>query len=209
MSLKRALVVLLLGLGVQVQAADIGPELAKCRAVESLALRLQCYDALVDGLAASGVSTVLPEPVKPEAPVVSRPVPAVPNQPSVATSQPVTRTPVQTPAQASAAQPSGAPQIDAEDLFGKGAEDIQKTVSKNLEIEDLEQISSKVTQVRVAPNDELVVYLENDQVWRQKDKARKWRINVGETAVITKATLGSYLMKAEARKRSVRAERLR
>ena len=207
MRLKRALAVLLLGLGIQVQAADIGPDLAKCRSIESLALRLQCYDVLVDGLAQSGVSTVLPEPVRPAAPLASQPVPASSNQPSVATSQPVNQQ-GQVMAQPVTQAPVQ-PEIDAEDLFGKGAEDIQETVAKNFNVKNLDQISSKVTQVRVAPNYELVVYLENGQVWRQKDKVRKWRINVGETAVISKASLGSFLMKAESRNRSVRAERLR
>lgn len=182
------------------QAKDIGPELQKCRAIDSLAYRLQCYDQLVDGLGQSGVSTVLPEPVvAPTAPTVAAP------------SAPRTTTPaetgnVSTPVTQSVAPQQRSSQVSqAEALFGKGEE----AVKKELEVDSIDQIASEVTQVRVAPDKAYVVYLENGQVWRQKDKIGQWRIKVGERAIITKATLGSYLMKSDARKRSVRAERLR
>lgn len=180
------------------QAKDIGPELAKCRAIESLAFRLQCYDELVDGLEKSGVSAVVPEPVAPPAPQVVQPAPTP-------RSTPANTGNVSEPVVSQRPQPNEQTVSKAEQLFGKGEEEVKK----ELEVTSVDQISSEVTQVRLAPNKEYVVYLKNGQVWRQKDKVGKWRIKVGERAVITKATLGSYLMRSDARKRSVRAERLR
>ena len=180
------------------QAQDIGPELAKCRAIESLAFRLQCYDELVDGLERSGVSTVVPEPVATPAPQVAQPAPA-PRSTRPDTGK------VAEPVVSQRAQPVESTVSQAEQLFGKGEEEVKK----ELEVTSVDQITSEVTQVRLAPNKEYVVYLKNGQVWRQKDKIGKWRIMVGERAIITKTTLGSYLMKSDARNRSVRAERLR
>jgi hypothetical protein len=95
--------------------------------------------------------------------------------------------------------------VNPEDLFGKADDELKR----ELEIDTVDKIASEVTQVKIAPNKEYVVYLANGQVWRQKDKIGKWRIKVGERAIIEKATLGSFLMRSDARKRSVRAERLR
>lgn len=176
-------------LSYQAHAADIRPELEKCRAMDSMAYRLQCYDELVDGLRESGISTHVPDPVAPaRSPVVAQPAaPATTTRP--------------TAPQAVIEQEK----VNPEDLFGKADDELKR----ELEIDTVDKIASEVTQVKIAPNKEYVVYLANGQVWRQKDKIGKWRIKVGERAIIEKATLGSFLMRSDARKRSVRAERLR
>jgi hypothetical protein len=113
------------------------------------------------------------------------------------------------PVEASVVQSEPVEEIKAEELFGKSAEQVKEAVNKQLEVKDVDQISSKVTRISINTSKEYVVYLENGQVWRQTNKPGKWRIKVGETAVISKAYLGSYLMKSDARKKSVRAERIR
>jgi hypothetical protein len=176
-------------LSFQAHAADIRPELEKCRGMESMAYRLQCYDDLVDGLNESGISTRVPDPVAPaRTPVVAQPA-----------------APAATPRTSASQAVIEQEKVNPEDLFGKGGDELKR----ELEIDSVDKIASEVTQVRIAPNKEYVVYLANGQVWRQKDKIGKWRIKVGERAIIEKATLGSYLMRSDARKRSVRAERLR
>ena len=195
-----ALIILLLMTG-HASAADLRTDLAKCRVIGSLALRLQCYDRLVDGgpevsnpeISSTTAST---DPVSP-APSVA---PAAASTPVAVVSQP-SATP--------ALRPEVIERVEPEELFGKSAEEVKQAVSKKLEIDTLDQISSKVSRVQINASQEYVVYLENGQVWKQKDKAGKWRIKVGETAIISSALLGSYMMKSDARKKSVRAERLR
>lgn len=189
-----------------VSAADIKSELDTCRSVESLARRLQCYDNLVDGLGASGLSTVIPDRVVTEKPRNAPSAPAVlmpanSNQ-SVQVASEVKVTNQVAPARQKT-------KVAGEDLFGKRENEVKEAVSRELEIASVDQISSEVTRVQLTSEQEYVVYLANGQVWRQKSKAGKWRIKVGEKAVISEATLGSYLMKSDARKKSVRAERLR
>ncbi|MFT6645187.1 MAG: hypothetical protein ACJAX5_002827 [Patiriisocius sp.] len=168
-------------------AAEVPAELMQCRGIPSLALRLQCYDRFVDGFPAINVTST----VSPAKPAAVRPT---------ASSRPV---------EASVVQSEPVEEIKAEELFGKSAEQVKEAVNKQLEVKDVDQISSKVTRISINTSKEYVVYLENGQVWRQTNKPGKWRIKVGETAVISKAYLGSYLMKSDARKKSVRAERIR
>jgi len=192
-----ALIILLLTTG-HASAAELRTELAKCRQIGSLALRLQCYDRLVDGgseisspeVSSTATSVDQVAPVSSNTPIIS---PAVVSQTSA------------TPAPKSEA----VERVEPEELFGKSAEEVKQAVSKKLEIDTVDQISSKVARVQINASQEYVVYLENGQVWKQKDKAGKWRIRVGETAIISTAILGSYMMKSDARKKSVRAERLR
>lgn len=168
-------------------AAEVPAELMQCRGIPSLALRLQCYDRFVDGLPAINVTST----VSPTKPAAASPT---------ASSRPVV---------APVVQSEPVEEIKPEELFGKSAEEVKEVVNKQLEVEDVDQISSKVTRVSISVSKEYVVYLENGQVWRQTNKPGKWRIKVGETAIISKAYLGSYLMRSDARKKSVRAERLR
>lgn len=185
-------------------AEDLRSELTQCRGIQSLAQRLQCYDRLVDRMpeisVTSTVASPAPQPPAPQPPVSQSVAPA--SSPAIATlpARPAAQ-PTQPAVQSEPVKP--------EELFGKSSTEIREAVSRKLEIENLDEISSKVTRIQISPSKEYVVYLENGQVWRQKDDAGKWRIKVGETAIISKAALGSFLMRSDARKKSVRAERLR
>ncbi|MFT4797168.1 MAG: hypothetical protein ACJAYE_000457 [Candidatus Azotimanducaceae bacterium] len=194
------LIISLLTIG-HASAADLRTELAKCRSIASLALRLQCYDRVVDGVPAANTTSVAEQ----TAPVLSSPAP-------VSASASAATTPSTVVSQKSALPVAAAEaidQVEPEELFGKSAEEIKQAVSEKLEIASIDEISSKVARVQINSSQEYVVYLENGQVWKQKDKAGKWRIKVGETAIISTALLGSFKMKSDARKKSVRAERLR
>ena len=187
---QQLVTVLFLTWAGQATAADLRSELSQCRGIQSLAQRLQCYDRVVDGLPEVNVTSTVSSPASKPAPAVARP----------AESSNPTR---------QASSPTPAEKVKPEELFGKSDVEVKEVVARKLEIETVDQISSKVTRIQISPSKEYVVYLENGQVWRQKDDAGKWRIKVGETAIISKAALGSFLMKSDARKKSVRAERLR
>ncbi|MBT7369180.1 MAG: hypothetical protein HN816_00940 [Gammaproteobacteria bacterium] len=68
---------------------------------------------------------------------------------------------------------------------------------------------SRVIKVQNVRGRGLIVHLENGQVWQQKGSGGGWRIRKGEVAVISRGSIGSYLMKAEGRNRRVSAERLK
>lgn len=193
MSRTLLVTIALLGLNTPVLAADLTGELSRCRGIDSLSQRLACYDRIVDGLPEVNVTST----VQPTAPA-----------PTAKTSSAAAASKSQAPVESKPSQPEPAA-AKPEELFGKSNAEVQEVVAKKLEIETVDQIASKVKRIQISPSKEYVVYLENGQVWRQKDKPGKWRIKVGETAIISKASFGSFLMKSDARKKSVRAERLR
>jgi hypothetical protein len=57
-----------------------------------------------------------------------------------------------------------------------------------------ESLTGKVASVGRRPTGELVVTLENGQVWAQIQTDTKARVNAGDTVTIKKAALGSYLL---------------
>lgn len=58
-----------------------------------------------------------------------------------------------------------------------------------------ESISSTVTRVAFRPTGEVVVTLENEQVWEQAEiVTTKPRVKVGDAVTIRKAALGSYTL---------------
>jgi hypothetical protein len=168
-------------------ASDIESRILDCSIITNNESRISCYDQIADGL--SKVKDA-PERLETE----SSQAKTSPSDPV----QPQTVAPVATEKT-----------TEPEALFGKSNEAVDEVVREKLKIESLDQIRSPVVKVQSDYADKLIVFLENDQVWKQKEASASWRIKVGEVAVISKASFGSFLMKAENRKKSIRAERLR
>ncbi|MGB5102609.1 MAG: hypothetical protein WBO04_04725 [Steroidobacteraceae bacterium] len=57
-----------------------------------------------------------------------------------------------------------------------------------------ESVTAQVARVRKLPTGELVVTLENGQVWTQIGADPRARVATGDTVTIKKASLGSYLL---------------
>jgi hypothetical protein len=192
----RILLSLCLGLTcvgvVQAAPATLESKLLKCRQVQDLSARLVCFDILADGLVDSRspkhASAQQPNPVA----AVAEPQPPV--AATAAVSVPTAGTVVK----------NADKDIDLESLFGKTSEQ----VNQKLEIDELQQIRSRVVRTEQTPAREYIVYLENGQVWRQKSNRGAWRIKEGATAVISSAFLGSFKMRVEGKNQSVRATRI-
>jgi len=58
----------------------------------------------------------------------------------------------------------------------------------------VQHIVARVTQVAKRPFGELILTLDNGQVWVQNQVERMARVKVGDTVTIRKAALGSYLL---------------
>lgn len=97
------------------------------------------------------------------------------------------------PNSAAAAPQSAAAAVDPMDDFGlsevaKRARDPGKAGEAD------PSISSVVTTVRRQPAGELIVTLENGQVWTQIGVDTRARVAVGDTVTIRRAALGSYML---------------
>ncbi|WP_321389235.1 hypothetical protein [Emcibacter sp.] len=95
-------------------------------------------------------------------------------------------------APAQAAPAAVAPQVSSREQ-NFGVERVEKSEAEQTQ-SDIQSISSKVVKVAWSPNKQFAVYLENGQIWMQKDSQRV-RFPDGEFSVeIKKAAMGSYKM---------------
>ena len=95
---------------------------------------------------------------------------------------------------------------DAQSLFGTSDSQAKRIVETSLAIEQIDHIVATATDVRKTATRKLAVTLDNGQVWRQLDNQRL-RLEVGDTVVVRKASLGSYLMQKQSGSRSIRVKR--
>jgi hypothetical protein len=59
------------------------------------------------------------------------------------------------------------------------------------------ELRATVTGIKSKPYGELIMELDNGQVWEQPEKKNTFLIKTGEKVVITKHTLGSYFLTAD------------
>ena len=96
---------------------------------------------------------------------------------------------------------------DALSLFGTNDAEAKRIVAATLAIEQLSQIEATVTDIRKSADKKLTVILDNGQTWRQLD-SKPLHLKSGETVVVRKASLGSYLLEKESGSRSIRVRRM-
>ncbi len=96
-------------------------------------------------------------------------------------------------ATASAPQPAAPPQTPAlsvsrEDRFGaRGDLDPERR-------EGLKEITGKVTEVGARPHGQIVVTLDNGQVWAERSASSKIKVKVGDTVRVESGALGSFVL---------------
>jgi hypothetical protein len=160
--------------GAQAAADSIPPEILACATETDVIVRLACYDREVAAMVASP-----PAPGKPS---------------SVAQLPPEAPKAVPTPIAASAAVPvatasaAPAPKAAPEDKGGFGFD------------RRMENITAEVVKIRKRPYGELVIYLDNDQVWEQDHVDRRFRLSAGDTVTIKKGTFAGYRLSGESNK---------
>ncbi len=96
---------------------------------------------------------------------------------------------------------------DSQSLFGKNDAEAKRIVETSMAIKPIDQIEAKVTDVRKSANKKLTVTLDNGQTWRQLDN-RPMPLKSGETVIVRKASLGSFLMEKQSGSRSIRVKRV-
>ena len=84
--------------------------------------------------------------------------------------------------------PTPASPVSREDKFGaRGDLDREKR-------EVLTEIAAKVTEVGAKPHGELVITLDNGQVWAERSANSKVKVKVGDTVKIESGALGSFTL---------------
>jgi len=95
---------------------------------------------------------------------------------------------------------------DARSLFGTNDAEAKRIVEMSLAIDQIDNIVAKVTDVQESSTRKVVITLDNGQVWRQLDNQRL-PLKTGETVVIRKASLRSYLLEKDTGSRNIRVKR--
>lgn len=168
-------------------AQDVPAGFAKCVAEKIDSRRLACFDAEMARLAGQAVAP------RPAAAATAAPVAVVAAATAAAS----------VPAPAAASAPS------AEEKFGARGE-----LAREIEGKDPAhdagngELEATVTGIDRRPYGELVVTLDNGQVWQQLTMSQAIRLKVGETVTIKSGALGSYSLSG-AQRGSIKVKRIK
>ena len=73
-------------------------------------------------------------------------------------------------------------------------------------VQEPEAIELTIASISQSARGNLIISFDNGQVWKQLE-AKRYRLAAGDKVQIKKAALGSYLLQAEGRNRSIRVQR--
>lgn len=108
-------------------------------------------------------------------------------------------------APSAAATKAAAPKVEASQTFGVHGSELARSRETNADRPDAapKRISATVTAIEKRSRGELVVTLDNGQVWAQKDVGAYFPLKVGEPVAIVAGTLGSFRLIAGKRATAV------
>ena len=165
-----------------VASADaLRDELRVCRDLPDDEARLICYDAAVDRSRQNAYS---------------RPAPASESASAATPAEPAG-------ASGAAAAAAG---LSQEDLFGKTGDEVERTVEEATGDERIDSLSATVAKLREYTYNKVLITLDNGQVWKQVDTS-SLRLRVGDSVDIERASFGSFMLKKQGSKRSMRVSR--
>lgn len=174
-----AVAVLVSGTGLSyANAADRTTDaLLSCASQSDDAQRLRCFDAAVANLRKAPAAPAATAAV--QSPAAAAPSPAAAAPPPAAASPP----------------PASAP--TAEQRFGARGD-----ISPDRH-EEIAELSGTVTELGTKPHGELIVTLDNGQVWAESQSGSKVKLKPGDTVKIERGAMGSYTLIANGRSSKV------
>lgn len=159
-------------------------ELRVCRDLPDDDARLICYDVAVD---------------RSRQATSARPAPAAAGSQAAAAAEPAGAS--GTPAAAGAA-----PSLSQEALFGKTSDEVERTVEEATGDERIDSLNATVTKLQQYAYNKVLITLDNGQVWKQIDTSNL-RLRAGDAVEIERASLGSFMLRKQGSKRSMRVSR--
>ncbi len=165
----------------QVERSALPPEILACAGESDVMLRLSCYDREVAEFRNRPVSA--PASVASAAPMVVAAA-TIAVKPAVGAANPAPETVAAAPARAT----------NSLDNFGFDAM--------------MDEMTSNVARIQERPYGELIIYLENGQIWEQKHRDSRFRLKSGESVTITKSAVAGYRLSGNSNN-SIQVERLK
>jgi hypothetical protein len=181
--------------GAGIAAEALPGTLRACMAEQDDARRLACFDRESARLTQSA------------APVRAQPAAAAPAS-VVATTAPAAAAPAAAVATTAAPAAAAAGAQSAEDKFGYRGNLARAEVDQQQAAEQqFETLTATVTALSTQPRGELVLTLDNGQVWAQKAADKPLQLKIGDQVSIRRASLGSFLLSPTNGKGSMRVFR--
>lgn len=182
-------------------------EILACADEKEVIQRLSCYDREVAAARAQAETPVAP-PIIAETPApAAKPVPAAPAMPmnDVAVPAPVEAAPV-----AAAVAEMAVATVAPAPTDNKPVAPAPQSMSKEDEFgydRPMEEITAAVVAIRERPYGELVISLDNGQVWEQKHVDRRFKLDIGETVTVRKGPVAGYRLSGDGN-RSIQVQRI-
>jgi len=151
-------------------AQSLPPSVAACASEKDSLARLVCFDREV---------AKYTQPSARVAPTPSTPAVATPPAPPVASTPPIAASPT------------------ADDFGVTGDLARKRAAAKGEVVEGPKELRAAVTKITSKPFGELILELDNGQVWEQNEKKSTFLIKVGDTVVIKPAKFGSFMLTSE------------
>lgn len=160
----------------------VPPRILACASEQDVMVRLACYDREVAVLVARppAPSTPPPVPMSPSAVPQADRV-ALPAETTAAAAVVATVPPAHVDS-------SPEPKTAAAAATGFGYD------------RQSESVTATVVKIRKRPYGELIVSLDNGQIWEQKHVDRRFKLHVGDTVTITRGKVSGYRMSGNANK---------
>jgi pyruvate/2-oxoglutarate dehydrogenase complex dihydrolipoamide acyltransferase (E2) component len=168
-----------------VLAQAVPPSVRACASERDDAQRLSCYDREIARLDQGGAAAAAPS-AKAEAATATAAATAAAS--ATPTTAPATTTASPTPTTAPDAKFGYRGSVAREEHDRQAAAD-----------EGGDRMEATITDVSSRPHGELVVTLDNGQIWAQKAPDSKMHLKAGDRITIKKASLGSYMLVAAGR----------
>lgn len=194
----------------QTTTSALPAEILACADEVDVMRRLSCYDREVAAARmpseAPPDAPAAPQPVAETPLPIAEPAPAVPDA-----SVPAEVTPVAAPVAATA---TVAEVFEAAPVPDTSKANAQPPPQSSGGIDDfgydrpLEEVTATVVEIRERPYGELIIRLDNGQVWEQKHLDRRFRLSVGETVTVKKGPVAGYRLSGKSN-RSIQVERIK
>jgi hypothetical protein len=170
--------------------AGLSDDLARCAAIRDDTPRLVCYDQLAAG--------------RNSAPAVSATTPAAPTLASSGSAPVAMVPPPPVIAAGAAAPPAADPQAQIAQFGTSTGPLAAKAAAKRIQ-----SITALVSQVSTRGSGEVVMTLDNDQVWEQNNAAGNYfPIKPGDKVEVSQGALGSFVMWAPSIRRAAKVTRI-
>lgn len=191
--------------GAQDAATSLPANILACADEKDVMRRLSCYDREVAAMRMASAAS-------PDAPATSEPVTETP-RPAAESALSAPDVPIAVDVAPAAVTAVATKVIEAVPMSQSSNEKEQPDPQASSGVDDfgkvraIEDITATVAEISARPYGELIIRLDNGQVWEQKHVDRRFKLRVGETVTVKKGGVTGYRLSGDSN-RSIQVQRI-